>query len=350
MLVPIDAFDLDKLPAHLRVTFAVESADGTEVARGKDLEALQEQLAAPARQAVAEAVADGLERSGLRGWPDDLDELPRTVERVSGGHTVRGYPAFVDAGSAVDVRVFATTAEQDAAMGPGIAPAAAAVGAVAGQKRWNAQLDPRTRLVLGANPGRLAERAARRLRRRRGRRAGAGAGVEPGRVRRAAGAGGRRAGADDARHRRPGGEGARRRTRRAARAARPPPAAQADAIADIRAQLRPAAAARLRHRHRRSASRRPHPLPHRHRPAARAVAAGASTPTASGWQRVHAVQDAYDELRAAHLSPAARPPTTSATSRGRSRSCGSACGPSSSAPPRPVSEQRIYRAIDAITP
>ena len=34
ILVPIDAFDLDKLPPHLRVTFAVES-EGTEVARGK---------------------------------------------------------------------------------------------------------------------------------------------------------------------------------------------------------------------------------------------------------------------------------------------------------------------------
>ncbi|HXO49690.1 MAG TPA: ATP-dependent RNA helicase HrpA, partial [Mycobacterium sp.] len=69
VLVPIDAFDLDKLPSHLRVMFAVESADGTEVARGKDLEALKGQLAAPVRRAVAEAVADGLERSGLRSWP-----------------------------------------------------------------------------------------------------------------------------------------------------------------------------------------------------------------------------------------------------------------------------------------
>ena len=34
ILVPIDAFDLDKLPAHLRVTFAVETRVGTVVARG----------------------------------------------------------------------------------------------------------------------------------------------------------------------------------------------------------------------------------------------------------------------------------------------------------------------------
>ena len=133
------------------MTFAVESADGTEVARGKDLEALQEQLAAPARQAVAEAVADGLERSGLRTWPDDLDELPRTVERVSGGHTVRGFPAFVDAGSAVDVRVFATKAEQDAAMGPGIRRLLR-LSVPSPVKTIERQLNPRTRLVLGANP------------------------------------------------------------------------------------------------------------------------------------------------------------------------------------------------------
>ena len=152
VLVPVDAFDIDKLPSHLRVTFAVESADGTEVGRGKDLEALQEQLAAPARQAVAEAVADGLERSGLGSWPDDLDELPRTVEQVSGGHAVRGFPAFVDAGSAVDVRVFATKAEQDAAMAPG-SRRLLRVSVPSPVKTIERQLNPRTRLVvLGANP------------------------------------------------------------------------------------------------------------------------------------------------------------------------------------------------------
>jgi ATP-dependent helicase HrpA len=151
VLVPIDAFDLDKLPSHLRVKFAVESADGTEVARGKDLEVLQQQLAAPARQAVAEAVADGLERSGLRGWPEDIDELPRTVERVSGGHTVRGYPAFDDAGGAVDIRVFATKAEQDAAMGPGVRRLLR-LSVASPVKTIERQLNPRARLVLGANP------------------------------------------------------------------------------------------------------------------------------------------------------------------------------------------------------
>ena len=94
VLVPIDAFDLDKLPPHLRVTFSVESADGTEVARGKDLTALQERLATTARAAVADAVAGELERTGLRGWPDDLEELPQRRRADSGRTLGAGLPGF----------------------------------------------------------------------------------------------------------------------------------------------------------------------------------------------------------------------------------------------------------------
>lgn len=151
ILVPVSAFELDKLPAHLRVTFAVEAADGTEVARGKDLEVLQRQLAGSARQAVADAVASDLERSGLRAWPDDLDRLPDTVERTVGGHLVRGYPALVDAGAGVDVRVFATAAERDAAMKAGIRRLLR-LAVPSPVKSLEKALDPRTRLVLGANP------------------------------------------------------------------------------------------------------------------------------------------------------------------------------------------------------
>lgn len=151
VLVPVEAFDLDKLPPHLRVTFAVESPDGAEVARGKDLQELQERLTTPARRAVAHAVAGELERTGLRDWPDDLDELPRVIERAVQGRTVRGFPAFVDTGGAVDLRVLATPDEQHPAIGPGLRrlvrlSVASPVKAIA------RQLDPRTRLTLGPNP------------------------------------------------------------------------------------------------------------------------------------------------------------------------------------------------------
>ncbi|MGI9125427.1 MAG: ATP-dependent RNA helicase HrpA, partial [Mycobacterium sp.] len=147
ILVPVGAFDLTKLPAHLRVTFAVEAPDGRELGRGKDLEALQARLAGHSRRAVADAVADGLARSGLRDWPEDLAELPRTVER--GG--VRGYPGLVEAGEVVEIEVFATAAERDAAGRAGLRRLLR-LCTPSPVKTIEKQLDPRRRLALGSNP------------------------------------------------------------------------------------------------------------------------------------------------------------------------------------------------------
>ncbi len=146
ILVPIDAFDLEKLPAHLRVTFAVEAADGSELARGKDLGALQTRLATQTRRAVVDAVGT-LERTGLRGWPEDLHEIPRSI--ASGG--VRGYPGLVAAGAAVDLRVFASAAERDAARQAGVRRLVR-LSNRSPVKALEKQLDPRRRLVLGNNP------------------------------------------------------------------------------------------------------------------------------------------------------------------------------------------------------
>ncbi|CAM4458989.1 ATP-dependent RNA helicase HrpB [Mycobacterium basiliense] len=151
VLVPIAAFDVSKLPPHLRVTFAVESPDGTEIARGKDLAELQERLATPVRNAVARAVAGELERTGLHSWPDDLDELPRLVERTVGARAVRGFPAFVDAGTTVDLRVFATGTEQNHALAPGIRRLLR-LSVTSPIKAVDRQLDPRMRLAMGTNP------------------------------------------------------------------------------------------------------------------------------------------------------------------------------------------------------
>ena len=188
ILVPIDAFDLGKLPAHLRVTFAVESADGTELGRGKDLGALQERLATPARRAVADAIgaqAAELERTGLRTWPDDLDELPRVVERMVSGRIVRGFPAFLDARTAVDLRVFATSVEQESALRPATRRLVRLSCVVARQSGGTTAGFADT---TGARcePGRLLGGAARRLRRRRDGHPGAWTGVDACRVRCAA--------------------------------------------------------------------------------------------------------------------------------------------------------------------
>ncbi len=110
--VPRDAWDLGKLPPHLRVTFRVLGEDDKPVAEGKDLPALQRQLKAEVRQVVAAAAPD-VARTGLTGW--EIGTLPRTIEQVRAGYAVTAYPALVDEGTTVGVRVFDSPAEQEAA-------------------------------------------------------------------------------------------------------------------------------------------------------------------------------------------------------------------------------------------
>ncbi|OBB70613.1 ATP-dependent RNA helicase HrpA [Mycobacterium sp. 852014-52144_SCH5372336] len=345
VLVPVDAFDLDKLPSHLRVTFAVEGADGTELARGKDLDALQHELAAPVRRAVADAVAGGLERTGLRTWPDDLDEMPRTVERTAGGHTVRGYPALVDKGGAVDLHVFPTAAEQQASMGPGTRRLLR-LAAPSPVKAVERGLQPRTKLVLGANPdGSLqaliedcADAATDML------------APAPAWTREEFTALRERVAADLVATT----AGIVTRVEKVLAAAHDvevalpsaPSAAQADAIADIRAQLdrllprgfvAATGAAHLADltRYLLAIGRRLERLPQ------------APAADRERMDRVHAVEDAYDELVRALSS--ARAAGADIRDIGRQiEELRVSLWAQQLGTPRPVSEQRIYRAIDAV--
>jgi ATP-dependent helicase HrpA len=120
-------FDLDRLPAHLRPTFQVIGERGRPLASGKDLPALQERLRSRARDSVARVAEartpDAIERSGLTTW--DFDELPRhldTTQKGPGGttNTIRAYPALVDDGASVSIRLMTTPAEQARALPGGV--------------------------------------------------------------------------------------------------------------------------------------------------------------------------------------------------------------------------------------
>ncbi len=130
---PVSAadFDLDRVPAHLTVSFRAVDERGRALGSARDLSELQARLAGKARTAVARSLsatpasatsaaiaraaatpaapstgATVAERTGLTTW--DLDELPAVVDtRVAGG-VVRGYPALVDQKDSVALRIEAT--------------------------------------------------------------------------------------------------------------------------------------------------------------------------------------------------------------------------------------------------
>ncbi len=115
--VPPRAFDATRVPDHLRVTFAVHDETDAVVAIGKDLGEIKRRLRATLRAAVARATPVD-ERRAITSW--DVGDLPRRVDTVRGGHTVHGYPALLDDGNSVSLRVFTTAELQQRVMRGGV--------------------------------------------------------------------------------------------------------------------------------------------------------------------------------------------------------------------------------------
>ncbi|MGI8949497.1 MAG: ATP-dependent RNA helicase HrpA [Ornithinimicrobium sp.] len=147
-----------RVPGHLRPTFRVErvvSGHGRRarprievLGEGKDLRALQAELAPAVRSTMARA-ASAIERTGLTTW--DLGTLPEVFEQQVGGRTVQGYPALVDTGKAVDVRVLGTRSEADRATRVGVRRLLL-LGTTPPWKRILALLTNQQKLSLGHNP------------------------------------------------------------------------------------------------------------------------------------------------------------------------------------------------------
>lgn len=158
-IIPPGSWNWDAVPAHLRVSFKVVDSRGKVLDEGKDLTALQEQLAPATRRAIAESLGatpataartngrkgDGApgagvptagvpassggspaqeaagflyEQSGLTEWT--FGAIERQMTRTVKGHDVTGFPALVDEGKSVALRVFQTRAEQESAMRGGV--------------------------------------------------------------------------------------------------------------------------------------------------------------------------------------------------------------------------------------
>ncbi|MFI9030343.1 ATP-dependent RNA helicase HrpA [Streptomyces sp. NPDC053560] len=142
--VPFEAsdFDLSKVPDHLKITFRVVDERRRKLAEAKDLEALRLKLKPKTREAISKAFEQAAQkqsaqkkggqpgkgaaddgptgpeqRTGLTAWT--IGTLPHTFETRRAGQPLKAYPALVDEGSSVAVRLFDTEAEQRSAMWAG---------------------------------------------------------------------------------------------------------------------------------------------------------------------------------------------------------------------------------------
>src|SRR5690606_25440256 len=144
--VTAEDFDDERVPAHLRMNFRAVDERGRIAGSAHALADLRTALADRSRASVARSIGrtpgshpdarDGgstkraadtvasasarpiIEQDGLTDW--SFGELPDVIDtRVAGG-VVRGYPALVDAGKTVSVRVEATAEAARAATRDGV--------------------------------------------------------------------------------------------------------------------------------------------------------------------------------------------------------------------------------------
>ncbi|MDP3967055.1 MAG: ATP-dependent RNA helicase HrpA [Nocardioides sp.] len=155
VVVPREAWDWSRVPAHLRPRFRVVADDGAVLGEGKDLE----ELKVPLRPTFAAAVADLAEDSGVTvtgetAWTFGTLEPSFTQRRA--GHDVVGYPALVDevlttGAPTVGVQVFGTADEQEASHRRGVRRLLA-LEVPSPVRAVTDGLDTRTRLALAAAP------------------------------------------------------------------------------------------------------------------------------------------------------------------------------------------------------
>ncbi len=110
VVVPLELWRDIEMPAHLRMNFSVVDEQGSEIASGRDLAALQRSHGADAQASFAPKTQ--WERRAIRSW-DDF-ELPETVQFARAGKRLEGHPALIDEGDSVRLTLLDTAAKAQA--------------------------------------------------------------------------------------------------------------------------------------------------------------------------------------------------------------------------------------------
>ncbi|HET8795746.1 MAG TPA: DUF3418 domain-containing protein, partial [Arthrobacter sp.] len=180
-VIPPGSWNWEAVPPHLKMTFKVVDSAGKVLGEGKDLSALQQELAPASRRAIAESLGatprtvhsseskskrngqatgkgtagrgdskqdggraihtdqvggNGISSPATAGAAQPADtagisevngqtrwtfgSIDSQVRRMVAGHTITGYPALVDEGTAVGLKVFQSPAEQSSSMRGGV--------------------------------------------------------------------------------------------------------------------------------------------------------------------------------------------------------------------------------------
>lgn len=110
--IPLNAWNMAALADHLKMNFRVINDEGKLLDYGRDLKKLQDKYTTAAGDSFDQIAADELNYTGCIQWA--FDDLPESYQFIQKGQSFTGFPAIIDEGDAVGVRIFDT--EQKAAL------------------------------------------------------------------------------------------------------------------------------------------------------------------------------------------------------------------------------------------
>ena len=111
-------FDAEKLGDYLKLNLNVVDENGKNVAYGRDVHELRKRLKVQARSKLADLPDPTWNRDNIVEW--DVGDLPERVEVKVGRRSVQGFPALLDRGESVSLRLLETKEAARAAHRQGV--------------------------------------------------------------------------------------------------------------------------------------------------------------------------------------------------------------------------------------
>ena len=106
-------WQLDQVPDYLKMTFSIINSNNEEIAAGKDLVLLKEQLKNEVQKALSTLTTKkivSIEQSNITDW--NFGTLPTTYEEKQKNYTVKAYPALIDHQNSVSIELVDNQEEQ----------------------------------------------------------------------------------------------------------------------------------------------------------------------------------------------------------------------------------------------
>jgi ATP-dependent helicase HrpA len=107
--IPLNEWQPETVPEHLKMNFRVVDEQGKALGYGRNLAKLQAEYASKADDSFAKLAEEEMQYTACVAWA--FSDLPETMQFMQKGQNFIGYPAIIDEGESVGVKIMDTQAK-----------------------------------------------------------------------------------------------------------------------------------------------------------------------------------------------------------------------------------------------